>query len=130
MKRLFVLIFSFVFLCSCALPYEDITEKTLPARLFYIKKIRLGSNTPEQNEETDEFMHAFWVSQFDMHPIYRDGGNQRSESDYINLINTMLENILRDGFDTVFLQVRPNGDSMYESEFYPNSKYVAGTYGG
>ena len=42
----------------------------------------------------------------------------------------MINNLTRDGFNTIYLQVRPNGDSMYESAFYPMSKYISGKYGG
>ena len=34
-----------------------------------------------------------------------------------------------DGFNTVFVQVRPFGDSFYPSEFYPPSSIVVGEYG-
>ncbi len=77
-----------------------------------------------------EQLRGVWISQFDMHPVYRSGAKQRDKDDYSRLVDIMLGNLSRDGFMTVFLQVRPNGDSMYESEIYPNSKYVAGTYGG
>ncbi|MBR4799400.1 MAG: family 10 glycosylhydrolase [Clostridia bacterium] len=75
-------------------------------------------------------LRGVWVSQFDMHPVYRTGSRQRDEEDYRRLVDIMLDNLVRDGFNAVFLQVRPNGDSMYESEIYPCSKYVAGSYGG
>ncbi len=80
--------------------------------------------------EPDGFLNAIWVSQFDMHPIFRNGSKQRGESEYKKLIKTMMQNLKRDGFDTVFLQMRPNGDSIYESGIYPASKYIAGVYGG
>ena len=75
-------------------------------------------------------MRAVWVSQFDQHPIYRSGGRMRSEEDIRSMISTVLDNLARDGFNTILLQIRPNGDSMYESDIYPCSKYVAGVYGG
>lgn len=123
MKRLLFLL-CFIFLCSCSAPYKSSFEED---RLFYVKRVSFKSN--ETNVD-DGFMNAIWVSQFDMHPIYRDGDKQRDLNDYIRLVGIMTDNLVRDGFDTVFLQVRPNGDSMFESEIYPNSKYVAGCYGG
>lgn len=97
-------------------------------RLFTVSRI---SHTPESVVTTStENIKGIWVSQFDMHPIYRNGSKQRDEKDYRNRIKTMIGNLADDGFDTVFLQLRPNGDSMYESDIYPNSKYIAGVYGG
>ncbi len=74
-------------------------------------------------------MKAMWISQYDLNSVYTDSGRQRSEASYKLLIRRILDNVKKDGFNTVILQVRPNADSMYESEYYPLSKYVVGKYG-
>ena len=85
----------------------------------------------EASEDGEEdVLKGVWVSQFDMSILYRNGGKQREKSDYTERVFKLLHKIRSDGYNTLFLQVRPNGDSMYESEIYPNSKYVAGVYGG
>jgi len=78
----------------------------------------------------DTFIRAVWLSQFDMQPLYRDGNEQRDEQSFADLMHLMMQTLVEDGFDTIFLQLRPNGDSMYDSEVFPLSKYVAGMYGG
>ena len=70
-----------------------------------------------------------WVSQYDLNSVYVTGGAQREESDYTARIGKMLDLIKAQGFNTVFLQVRPNADSMAPSEYYPMSKYAVGAYG-
>lgn len=75
------------------------------------------------------YLRAVWLSQFDMQPIYRDGNRQRAPEDFRALCRTICRTLQADGFNTVFLQLRPNGDSLYESQLYPLSKYVAGAYG-
>lgn len=90
----------------------------------------LGSAAFAGRARANGELRGIWVSQFDMHPVCRDGCRQRDENDYREKVRAMLDNLVRDGFNTVFLQVRPNGDSMYESEIYPCSKYIAGYYGG
>ncbi len=127
MKRLYLIIAFCLLLCSCGVKAEEQIERA--DRLYHISRI-IYKDESELNESGDGFMNAVWVSQFDMHSIYRDGGRQRSEDAYRNLVAQMLDNLKNDGFDTVFLQVRPNGDSMFESEIYPLSKYIAGVYGG
>ncbi len=72
---------------------------------------------------------AMWLSQFDLNGIYTHSGKQRDEDDFAARIKKVLQNVKDMGFNTVFLQVRPNADSMYPSEYYPMSKYVVGTYG-
>lgn len=71
---------------------------------------------------------AMWLSQFDLNAVYTSGGKQREENDFRTRIGDILQNVVDNGFNTVFLQVRPNADSFYPSEYYPPSKYVVGSY--
>ena len=60
-----------------------------------------------------EDVKAMWLSQYDLEDIYLDGNIQRSEMDFTNRMAEVLDNIVSQGFNTVFLQVRANADSMY-----------------
>lgn len=71
---------------------------------------------------------AMWLSQFDLQNIYTNLGKQRAENDFKTKISTILDNVKENGFNTVFLQVRPYADSFYPSSYYPPSKYVTGSY--
>ncbi|MBO5870385.1 MAG: family 10 glycosylhydrolase [Clostridia bacterium] len=126
--KLIVILLCCVLLCSCTVREETKIDTYYEKTYHALRIDGFESYKPQINGGNE--MNAIWVSQFDMQPIYRDGNRQRSESDYREKVKTMIENLTRDGFDTVFLQLRPNGDSMYESEYYPMSKYVAGEYGG
>lgn len=72
---------------------------------------------------------AMWLSQFDLNGVFTSGSSQRSESSFRSLMTTILNNCKDMGFNTVIVQVRPNGDSMYPSDYYTMSKYVVGSYG-
>lgn len=72
---------------------------------------------------------AVWLSQFDMTWIYTDGVVQRDIADYTARVGQVVENIKSLGMNTVIIQLRPNGDSIYPSELYPTSKYLTGEYG-
>ncbi|MBE6770290.1 MAG: hypothetical protein E7548_06005 [Ruminococcaceae bacterium] len=74
-------------------------------------------------------MKAIWLSQFDLKPIYLEGGKQRPKSDFEAKITTVLKNVKDLGFNTIFVQVRPYADSFYPSTLYPASSYVTGDYG-
>ena len=76
-----------------------------------------------------EDVKAMWISQYDMSGLYTEEGVQRDREDYTVLVSAMLDRVKDLGFNTVFLQVRPNGDSMVPSQYYPMSKYVVGEYG-
>lgn len=121
MERFFSFLLALLF--SGLLPAP--TEGSAPLLTYSPVEIREG-----QEELQDTYVRAVWLSQFDMHPIYRDGGRQREEAEFRQLMETLCQRLVKDGFNTVFLQLRPNGDSLYESRIYPLSKYVAGVYGG
>ncbi len=76
-----------------------------------------------------DFVKAVWLTQFDLFSVYRNGSAQRSRESFTELMTTVLDNLKKDGYNTVFVQVRPNADSYYPSEFYPISYYVSGAYG-
>lgn len=76
-----------------------------------------------------ENVKAIWLSQFDMREIYTDGDGQRAQEDYTERVRKVIKNIRSIGINTVYIQLRPNGDSIYPSELFPASKYVSGAYG-
>ena len=65
---------------------------------------------------------AIWISQFDMSTIYTSGGKQREKNDCTKKVKQIIKNIGEIGINTVYFQVRPNGDSIYPSLLYPTSK--------
>ncbi len=133
MKKLFLLFISTVLFCSCEATAVNIQEAYVE-KSYLVKEIMLFTEEIKlevsDDPEGDQFINAIWVSQFDMHPIYRNGNKQRDVDDFKQKTELLTDNLVRDGFNTVFLQVRPNGDSMYESEIFPTTKYIAGSYGG
>lgn len=76
----------------------------------------------------DDFK-AMWLSQFDLGEVYKNGSAQRDEASFTDYMKKILGNVKSLGMNTVIVQVRPNADSMYPSEYYPMSKYVVGSYG-
>lgn len=91
---------------------EEKTLPTLPA---------------EPTEE--EYFKGIWLSQFDLSEIYLSGGEQREREDYVRKMEAILEEVKRMGFNAVFVQVHPYGDSFYPSEYFPDSRFVSGAYG-
>ena len=72
---------------------------------------------------------AIWLSQFDLTSYYLDGNVQRDEASFREKMALILDNVVGDGFNTVVVQVRPYGDSLYPSDYYPPSRLAVGTYG-
>ncbi|MBO4453055.1 MAG: family 10 glycosylhydrolase [Clostridia bacterium] len=131
MKRILALALIGLLLCSCsALTPAPGTETAAAGSGNYNVIWFTRGNAKEKETGGTVQMKGIWISQFDMHPIWRDESKQREQNDYAQKVDIMLNNLKRDGFNTLFLQIRPNGDSVYDSKIFPNSKYVAGVYGG
>lgn len=103
------------------------------SRLFYKSEEAPTSSTtaPEssKNKADKPLTKAIWISQFDMSAIYTEGGVQRERSDYERRTSALVDNLCKIGINTVFFQLRPNGDSIYPSQIFPASKYAVETYG-
>ncbi len=78
-------------------------------------------------------MKAMWISQFDMEDIFctETAGvkTQRSKAAFRQYLSRILDNVKNLGFNTVIVQIRPNADSFYPSEYYPWSHFINGSYG-
>ncbi len=72
---------------------------------------------------------AVWLSQFDMAKVYVSGSSQNSESAFRYRVKKTMQEIKNCGYNTIMVQVRPNGDAFYNSQYFPWSKYVVGSYG-
>ena len=71
-------------------------------------------------------MKAVWISQFNI-------ADEMQSSSTAVAFRTNIANIMKTvknfGFNTVVVQLRPNGDAFYSSSYYPWSRYCTGTVG-
>ncbi len=68
-----------------------------------------------------------WLSQYDLSPIFlQSNGQPRKFTDFCEKLNRMTQNLYAMGINTLFVQVRPNTDSFYDSKLFPISVYVGG----
>ncbi len=104
-------------------PNEPYTDPLVEAR----GDLEQGANSDYKplNYET---MKAVWISQFDLKSVLRDS-TLRSEESLREIFGNLCESLVKDGYNTVIVQVRPYGDSFYPSAYYPWSEYVMGSYG-
>lgn len=87
------------------------------------------TETDSSDKKENGYIKAVWLSQFDMYAVYTENGKQRKKESYEKLVKTITANIKSAGLNTVFVQLRPNGDSIYPSKIYPASRYAVGEYG-
>ena len=70
-------------------------------------------------------MKGVWLFQYTTgSSLFKTGSSQKAESQYRKDVSTIIDCLSRDGFNTVFLQMRPYGDSLYPNSVYPPSPYV------
>lgn len=84
------------------------------------------SDKPVAPTDEKETMKAIWISQYDIKNVLVS----RQKTEVRRMLGVIFDNCVSLGFDTVILQVRPNGDSLYPSEIFAPSAYAVGEYGG
>ncbi|MCI8408171.1 MAG: family 10 glycosylhydrolase [Lachnospiraceae bacterium] len=71
----------------------------------------------------EEEMKAVWISYLEF------STTKQTETQFKKKINTMFDNCVSYGMNTVIVQVRPFSDAMYKSDYFPWSRYASGTQG-
>ncbi len=83
------------------------------------------NNSIEYDDVTDEkIIKGVWIYYNELSDIFNN-----DKKIFEKNINEVFDNCLRYGLNTVFVQIRPFGDSFYPSEIFPWSKYLTGEQG-
>ncbi len=78
------------------------------------------SYTPKNFEE----IRAVWISYIELKTLLTG----KNEADFTSCIRNAFENVKSLGLNTVVVHLRPYGDALYQSDYFPWSAY-AGTFG-
>lgn len=81
---------------------------------------------PTVTPSSSGFGAALWISICDMDNA---GIKGKTKAQFQEMIDTMFDNAVSIGIDTLFCQVRPFSDALYKSSYFPYSKYLTGTQG-
>lgn len=71
-------------------------------------------------------LKAVWISYLE---FANYGKNGFTESSFKKTVDTMFDNVVNLKMNAVVVQVRPYGDAMYPSAYFPWSKYISGAQG-
>ena len=82
------------------------------------------NNTPRMQRVTGE-VRGVWISFLEFEHLLRG----RTEAQFTANIRRVYDNIADYGLNTVIVQVRPFGDALYPSAYFPWSQFAAGTEG-
>lgn len=84
-----------------------------------------------ENGGEDEF-HAVWISYLEFLERLKDPATGKpgfTEQRFKTIIDGMFDEVVRMNMNAVVVHVRPFGDAMYPSEYFPWSKYISGIQG-
>jgi uncharacterized lipoprotein YddW (UPF0748 family) len=73
----------------------------------------------EKNE--DVYKKACWISYLDFQTYLAD----KSEPEFREAVSSMYDRLSNYDINTVIVQVRPMGDAIYPSEYFPVSRYIS-----
>ncbi len=85
----------------------------------YIKIQRFG----EESHEEEEF-RAVWISYLEF-----NSNGYKTKKEFQKHVETMFNEIAAMNMNAVVVHVRPFGDAMYNSDYFPWSRYASGTQG-
>jgi uncharacterized lipoprotein YddW (UPF0748 family) len=69
---------------------------------------------------------AVWISYLE---FMNYGKNGFTEKSFQTAVDTMFDNVAKMNMNAVVVQIRPFGDAMYASQYFPWSRYISGTQG-
>lgn len=129
-----VLAFALVLVCAVGVAYRFFPEQFggFFADILGWPVVAGAEYTPEESEEEppdltqEEEMRGVWIASvynIDFPKVKNNVEAQKQE-----LID-ILDTTAAAGLNTVFFQVRPQGDALYQSEIFPWSSYLTGTAG-
>lgn len=101
--------------------------KIITILVLLVLSVPAFAMTATSKTETEVEMRGLWVAtvvniDYPSKPVV-DAETLKSEA------LTILDDAYQNGFNTVFLQVRPTADSLYRSAYFPWSKYLTGKQG-
>lgn len=87
-----------------------------------------GSDTSESTDTgSKKELHAMWISYIEFQ-AYLDSYSQNQKS-FTEFIGHIYDKCVSNHMNAVIVHVRPFGDALYDSSYFPWSKYISGKQG-
>ena len=122
-------IFALAFVPSCTSKSTN-NEPVTPNGLLHSTQTPITDDAPKPhysiyNTLNHDSVVGVWISYIELSGIL----TKKSEKQFRENYSKMMDNCVDLGINTVYVHLRPFGDALYKSEYYPWSKYVTGTVG-
>jgi uncharacterized lipoprotein YddW (UPF0748 family) len=94
----------------------------IAAVLFFVLHVETANAIKaDDSTQTDNCKKFCWISYLDFQTYLMD----KSVSEFTDTVSEMYDKLSSFGIDTVIVQVRPMGDAIYPSEYFPVSAYIS-----
>jgi uncharacterized lipoprotein YddW (UPF0748 family) len=92
--------------------------------MITVKKNVTNYSNPKYSDQ----YKAVWFAYYD-YSKYLSKYSKNNETNFRTYFKTVINNCKKNELNTIIVHVRAFGDAMYDSEYFPTSKYIAGTQG-
>ena len=107
-------------------------QKYMSFILAILLLLSLSVRVDAQEINKGEEFQAVWISYLEFSHRLKDpqtGVDGFTEKRFLQIVNEMFDHVAKMNMNSVVVHVRPFGDSMYPSKYFPWSKNISGTQG-
>ncbi len=104
---------------------SDNTNESSPSENAVQSSDTSDTKNEDTSEESNTEMRGVWIPYMSL----QLSEDERSEQGFHKKIDAMIEKCVRYKVNTIIVQVRPFGDAIYPSEFFPFSHIISGAQG-
>ena len=128
-----VITLTIIILCSYALVQDKINSLN-PSEIYLFLKNQLQTNhSKNDNQSTDlsdnpNTYKAVWLSYLEFN-AYQNSVSENNEEAFRDFFQRVLNRCKKIGLNHIIVHVRPFGDALYESEYYPWAACISGKQG-
>lgn len=128
-----VITLTIIILCSYALVQDKINSLN-PSEIYLFLKNQLQTNhSKNDNQSTDlsdnpNTYKAVWLSYLEFN-TYQNSVSENNEEAFRDFFQRVLNRCQKIGLNHIIVHVRPFGDALYESEYYPWAACISGKQG-
>lgn len=128
-----VMVLTIIILCSYAF-VQDKIKSLNPSEIYLFFKNQLQTDQSESgNSSTDlsdnpNTYKAVWLSYLELN-AFRNSVSNNNEEEFRSFFQRVLNRCKKCGFNHIIVHVRPFGDALYESSYYPWAACISGKQG-
>lgn len=128
-----VIALTIIILCSYAF-VQDKIESLNPSEIYLFLKNQLQTDSSKRDNSLTDLSDnpntykAVWLSYLEFN-AYRNSVSENNEEAFRSFFQRVINRCKKYGFNHIIVHVRPFGDALYESKYYPWAACISGKQG-